>query len=355
MKFIINSYNNTFQREIGKNSSVFIIAEIGSTHCASKDMAKVMIYSAKNAGVDCVKFQKRDIETLLTLKEQERKYDSVNAMAQTYGEHRKIMEFSEDDFRELQQYANDLGLFFTASGWDKKSVDFLDELNVPFIKVASADLTNLPLLKHIAKKKRPIFLSTGMGNNEDVQRAYEIISEYEKRVVLFQCTSSYPAPYSEINLNVLKEFKRIYPSYVMGYSGHELGTLTPSLAVALGATVIEKHFTLDKNAVGSDHKAALDQKELEEMIKNIRLTEKVLGSSQKEVQPSEKPCVKKLCKSVTSLVEIKEGETITEQMITTKSPNNGLPANLFYSIVGSKAARNIQGDIALVNDDVIFN
>ncbi len=352
MTFFINSYNNTFKKEIGKN--VFTIAEIGSTHCASIDIAKEMIYNAKQAGIDCVKFQKRDIKSLLTLKEQERKYDSVNAMAPTYGEHREIMEFSEDDFRELQQYANNLELFFTASGWDKKSIDFLDELNVPFIKIASADLTNPPLLEYIAKKKRPIFLSTGMSDFADVQKAHEIISQYEKRIVLFQCTSSYPAPYSEINLNVLHEFKNFYPRVVLGYSGHELGTLTSSLAVALGATVIEKHFTLDKDAIGSDHKAALNQPELEELVKNIKITEQVLGSSKKEVQPSEKSCIKKLCKSVASLTEIKKGEIITEEMITTKSPNVGISAQFFYDIIGYEATRDIEKDTTLVKEDLLL-
>jgi len=350
MTFTIHSYNNTFKIEIGKD--VFIIAELGSTHCASKEVAKIMIGVAKKAGVDCVKFQKRDIDSLLTKREQKRIYNSNNSMASTYGAHRKVMEFSEDDFKELQQYANELGLFFTASGWDKKSIDFLDELNVPFIKVASADLTNLPLLEHIAKKRKPIFLSTGMGNFTDVQKAHKIISKYEKRIVLFQCTSSYPAPYPEINLNVLTEFKRSYPSCVMGYSGHELGTLISNLAVALGAKVIEKHFTLNKNAIGSDHKAALNRDELGELVKNIKITEQAMGSSQKEVQPSEKSCIKKLCKSVSSLTEIKKGETITEQMITTKSPNVGIPANAFYNIIGCKAKRNIEEDTTLVEEDV---
>ena len=346
--FTIKNYKNTKTQEIGKD--VFVIAEIGSTHCASLENAKLLMSIAKVANVDCVKFQKRDIESLLTRKEKERKYESKNAMAPTYGEHRKVMEFTEDDFRELQKEAEKLGLFFTASGWDKKSIDFLDQLNVPFIKVASADLTNLPLLEHIAKKKRPVFISTGMSNIDDVTRACSIIHKYENRIVLLQCTSSYPAPFSEINLNVLKQFKELFPGIVLGYSGHELGTVVPCVAVALGAKVIEKHFTLNKNAIGSDHKTALDPIELKELVKNIRVTEKSLGNTQKEVQPSEYPCIKKLCKSVTSTVNIKKGELITENMITTKSPGTGISAGLFYEIIGKVAKIDIEEDTTITEN-----
>jgi sialic acid synthase SpsE len=348
--FVIKNYKDTKSKEIGKD--VFIIAEIGSTHCASLENAKLLMSVAKVANVDCVKFQKRDIESLLTKKEKERKYESKNAMAPTYGEHRKVMEFSEDDFRELQKEAEKLGLFFTASGWDKKSIDFLDELNVPFIKVASADLTNLPLLEYIAKKKRPVFISTGMGNMEDVTKACEIIQKYENRIVLFQCTSSYPAPFSEINLNVLTSYKELFPETVLGYSGHEIGTVVPCAAVALGAKVIEKHFTLNKNAIGSDHKTALDPSELGELVKNVKTIEKTLGSRKKEIQPSEPLCIKKLCKSVTSLVNIKKGDRITENMITTKSPCTGISARHFYETIGKVATSNIKPDTTLTNDNV---
>lgn len=350
--FSITNYNNTKTQKIGYGAPVFTIAEIGSTHCASLETAKLLMNVAKVANVDCVKFQKRDVETLLTKNEKERKYNSVNAMSPTYGEHRKIMEFSEDNFRELQKEARRLGLFFTASGWDKKSVDFLDEINVPFIKVASADLTNVPLLEHIAQKKRPVFLSTGMGNLDDVVTAYNIIKNYEKRVVILQCTSSYPAPYSEINLNVLKQYQDVFPQVVLGYSGHELGTIVPCAAVAMGAKVIEKHFTLNKDAIGSDHKTALNPTELGTMVRDIKIVEETLGSINKEVQKSEHPCIKKLCKSVTSLVDIKKGEIIKEGMITTKSPCVGIPAKLFEDVFGCVATKDINKDTTLQNTDI---
>jgi sialic acid synthase len=350
MSFQINSFDNKLQCSIGKK--VFIIAEVGSTHCASFETAKQLIFIAKKAGADCVKFQKRDVETLLTKKEKERKYNSVNAMAPTYGEHRKVMEFSKEQFKKLQEYSSKLGIFFTASGWDNISIDFLDKINVPFIKIASADLTNLPLLEHIAKKKRPIFLSTGMADIKDVETAINLVSKYEKRIVLFQCTSSYPAPLTEINLNVLHQYKKKF-NVVLGYSGHELGTVVPSIAVGLGAKVIEKHFTLDKNAVGSDHKTALDTEELQRMINEIRITEKVLGSFEKKIQVSEKPCIKKLCKSVVSLVDIKKGDIITMNMLITKSPCVGIPANKINDIIGKKAKNDIYKDVTITYNDLL--
>lgn len=346
--FEIKTNNKTYT--IGND--VFIIAEIGSTHRASLEHAKLLMKLAKKANVDCIKFQKRDIETLLTRQEKERKYESKNAMAPTYGEHRKVMEFTKDDFKELQKEADNLGLFFTASGWDKKSIDFLDELNVPFIKVASADLTNLPLLEHIAKKRKPIFISTGMASIDDVIKAYNIIKKYEKRIVILQCTSSYPAPFSEINLNVLKQYHDLFPDAILGYSGHELGITVPCVAVGLGAKVIEKHFTIDKNAIGSDHKTALDSSELNELVKNIKITEKTLGNFKKEIQSSEYPCIKKLCKSITSKIKIKKGDIITKDMITTKSPGNGISAKLFYRIIGKIAKRDIEEDITITEDDI---
>lgn len=346
--FKIYDSDNIF--EIGKD--VFNIAEIGSTHCANFSTAKTLINIAYNSGADCVKFQKRDIESLLTKRAREKEYKSVNAMARTYGEHREIMEFSEQQFIKLQKYAHSKGMFFTASAWDKKSVDFLDSLNIPFFKIASADLTNLPLLEYIAKKKRPIFLSTGMGTSGDVRTAVSIISQYEKRIVVLQCTSSYPTPYNHINLKVLYQYQEEYPECVVGYSGHEPDNIIPVVAVGMGARVIEKHVTLDKQAIGSDHKSALDPDEYRDMIINIRKVEQALGHCPKSIQPSEYPCFEKLCKSVTTTRPIKNGDVISKDMITTKSPGTGISSKMFYDVIGKRATRDLLEDETLMADDI---
>lgn len=333
---------------IGKK--VFIIAEIGSTHCASMEKAKYLIDCCVDAKVDCVKFQKRDIESLLTKKEREREYNSVNSMGKTYGEHRKVMEFSKEQFFELKRYCDEKKILMSASAWDKKSVDFLEELDIPFYIVASADLTNLPLLIHIAKKQKPVFLSTGMSNIYDVIRAISIINKYEKRIVLFQCTSSYPCPFNEINLNVLKNYQDIFSELVIGYSGHEEGYVIPCVAVGMGAKVIEKHITFDKNAKGSDHKAALDIEELNLLVKNIRNTEISLGNYNKEIQNSEKKCITKLCKSIVSTRRIEKGEVIKEDMITTKSPGTGIRVNYYYELIGKRINKSIGEDETITSD-----
>ena len=255
------------------------------------------------------------------------------------------MEFSHDDFLELQKYAVKKNLFFSASGWDTPSIDFLAQINVPFLKVASADLTNLPLLQHITQKNLPIFLSTGMANLEQVERAYHILSS--TNVALLQCTSSYPAPVNEIHLNVLKTYRERFPNTVLGYSGHELGTEVCFAAVALGANVIEKHLTLNKKAKGTDHSAALDPSELGSLVNGIRIIEKAMGISEKTTQPSEKDCITKLTKSLTSCVHIKKGERIVESMLTTKSPGSGISPLEIATVIGATAIRDVPEDTTL--------
>lgn len=337
-----NIPNGYVCRKIGDDSPVFIMMDIGSTHCASMETAKNLIDVAKTAGVDCVKFQKRCTRSLLTKAGRDRKYNSPHAMAPTYGEHRDVMEFSFTQFKELQMYAVNKGLFFTASAWDIPSLNFLLALDVPFIKVASADLTNILLLRRIAKTRKPVIISTGMGSLEDVVRAKEIFSE--SLLAILQCTSSYPTPKKHVNLSVISEYKKIFPNIPIGFSGHSEGYHIALGAVALGAKIVEKHLTLDQSAKGSDHRSALNPSQLEDFVIRCRQMEDALGDKTKRVQESERSCQRKLCKSVTSVCSISEGSVITESMITTKSPGTGIPANDYYSVIGKKASQDIPKD-----------
>lgn len=325
-----------------KIDNVFIIIDIGSTHCADIEIAKKLIRYASISGIDCIKFQKRCTKALLTKEGRERKYDSPHAMGDTYGEHRDNMELSSDNFRELKEYTLERNMFFTASAWDEPSLDFLVSLDVPFIKVASADLTNLPFLKKISQKTQNVILSTGMSNQNDIDTAIEIFKN--NNLGILQCTSSYPTPYEHVNLNVLKTFQEKYPNHIVGFSGHTEGYHIALGAVALGAKIIEKHFTLDKSLKGSDHKSALNPPELINFVKQCRELEKALGSSQKEIQNSEYSCISKLCKSVVSKTDIPDDTTITEDMITTKSPGLGIPAKDFYKIIGRKTSTFVEED-----------
>ena len=319
-------------KELGFGTDkVFFIAEAGINHNGSIETAKKLIDLAKKTGADCVKFQKRNISRILTKEGLNKVYASKNAFARTYGEHKKFLEFSFDQFKELKDYCEKVGILMTASGWDEESVDFLYDLGVPFFKLASADLTNTPLLIHTALKGLPMVISTGMADIEDVNRAYEIISVYNSKICIMQCTSSYPTNIDEIDLRVIETYKNKFRHALIGYSGHEQGTAITLGAVALGAKIIERHFTLDKTMKGSDHSASLDETELIDLIKNIRIMERALGSSIKRKFNSEQACFIKLAKSLVSTRFIKKGEVITRDKITTKGPGTGIsPLKMKY-------------------------
>ena len=212
------------------HNGVFIIAEAGINHNGEMSKAKELIDLAKRAGADAVKFQKRTINRILTKEGLEKEYNTPNSFGKNYGKHKEFLELSFDQFRELKSYADEKDILFAASGWDEESVDFLDSLDVPFFKMASADLTNFPLLKHTAKKMKPMIISTGMADLNTVERAYELVSQINPNVAILQCTSSYPTLPKNINLNVIRSYQRDFQNAVIGYSGHETGT-----SISLGA------------------------------------------------------------------------------------------------------------------------
>ncbi|GIY42931.1 sialic acid synthase [Caerostris darwini] len=200
-------FNITSTRRIGDNSPCFIVAEIGQNHQGDISIARRLIDLAANSQVDCVKFQKSCLPKRFTKEVLNQPYTSENSWGSTYGEHRNFLEFSKEDFLNLKLYAENRGLFFAATGMDEVSVDFLNSINVPLFKVGSADATNLPLLKHIARFQKPLFISTGMSTEYEVQKMYEMISKENNCIALLQCTSCYPTPIENVNLNVIKHFK----------------------------------------------------------------------------------------------------------------------------------------------------
>ncbi len=204
-------------RKIGSGQPAFIIAEIGINHQGDVEIAKRLIKVAQECGVDAVKFQKRNITRILTREGLDMPYDNRNSFGKTYGEHKYALELSDTDYRELMKYSKEVGVSFCASGWDEESIDFLDELGIPFFKMASADLTNFPLLEHTAKKGKPMILSTGMADLETVKQAYRHAAEFNSELALMQCTSTYPCQFDEINLNVLSTYKEEFPNAVIGY------------------------------------------------------------------------------------------------------------------------------------------
>lgn len=337
---------------VSPTSPAYIIAEGGINHQGEPEIAKNLIDLAKKCGANCIKFQKRTISRILTKEGLQRPYDTPNSFGPTYGEHKKHLEFDFDTFRELKKYADEKGIHFTASGWDEESVDFLDSLPVPFFKMASADLTNFPLLTHTAKKGKPMILSTGMADMETVRKAVALVSAINPDIVLMQCCSSYPAPMDHLNLNVLYTYQKEFPNCVIGYSGHENGTGISLASVVMGARVVERHFTLDRTMKGGDHKASLEEEELMRLIRDVREWEMARGSFEKKRMPSEEAPFLKLAKSVVSAKRIAKGTVITRDMLTTKGPGKGISPMRIEEVVGKKTKKDIEEDVVMYDEDI---
>tara|TARA_B100000123_G_scaffold235357_1_gene186234 strand:+ start:1937 stop:2977 length:1041 start_codon:yes stop_codon:yes gene_type:complete len=339
-------------KDIGLSHSdrLFFVAEAGINHNGSLENAIKLVNIAKRAGADAVKFQKRTINKILTKDGLNKLYENANSFGKTYGEHKENLELSKKDFKELKQYADKIGIPLIASAWDEESVDFLYEIGVSFYKVASADLTNFPLLEYTAKKQLPIIISTGMADFETVQEAYELVSMINDRIAILQCTSSYPTNHKDINLNVIKTYQEHFKSAVVGYSGHEQGISISIAAAALGAKIIERHFTIDKNMKGGDHKASLNEEELTTLIKEIRIVETAMGNFCKKKLESEQKCFIKLSKSLVTTQKIKKGEKIKREHLTTKGPGDGISPMKMYLIIGRVVNRDIDEDTVLYND-----
>ena len=279
-------------------------------------------------------------------------YDNRNSFGKTYGEHKQVLELSKSDYHTLWDFCNELDIIFCASGWDEESIDFLDELGIHFFKMASADLTNFPLLTHTAQKGKPMLLSTGMADLEMVRKAYSLVKNPNDQIALMQCTSTYPSPFSELHLNVLHTFKKEFPDAVIGYSGHELGIAISTAAVALGARIIERHFTLDRTMKGGDQAASLEPQGFSKMVRDIRAVEEAMGSFEKEIQDSELPVFKKLAKSVVSAVAIKAGTPIQKEMLTTKGPGTGISPTRLSELIGKITTKDIPADEVIKNEDI---
>lgn len=329
------------------DSPPYIIAEAGINHQGDINNAKLLIDLAAQSGANAVKFQKRTISRILTKEGLAAPYTSKNAFAPTYGAHKEALELTKDQFLLLQAYATEKGLDFTASGWDEEAVDFLDEINVPFFKMASADLTNFPLLIHTAKKQRPMIISTGMADQETVQAAYDLIHPINSKLAILHCCSAYPCPPENLNLRVIQTYQKLFPTTIIGYSGHE-STSTPTLAAAaLGAKIIERHFTFSKTAKGSDHAASLEPKELTKLISDINIIHRSLGSPTKTFQSIETACFKKLSKSLVSATEIPKGTVLTTDHLTVKGPGTGIPPTQYTAYIGATSLKDIPADTLL--------
>ncbi len=321
----------------------YIIAEAGLNHNGSLEIAKALIDVAAIAGADAVKFQKRTIEKLAVKSVLDAEDDRFPKFGKTYRQIREHLEFSLEEYRELKAYTQAKGLDFIVTAFDTDAVDFLEKLGVDVYKLASHSVTNLELLDYLASLRKPIVLSTGMAELEELDRAIGIIRRHDTPLVLLHCVSAYPTPLADCNLEIIHVLKERYRLPV-GYSGHELGYLPTVLAVGMGAQVVERHFTLDKTMVGFDHKMSLEPDELIAMVRDIRNVRKIRGTGHKQVSETEWITRRKYHVSMASALAIPVGTTLTESMVSYRNPGTGIPAKLAHTVLGKRAARDISAD-----------
>ncbi|OGY44947.1 MAG: N-acetylneuraminate synthase [Candidatus Buchananbacteria bacterium RIFCSPHIGHO2_01_FULL_39_14] len=332
---------------IGKNYPVFIVAELGINHNGRVALAKKMMLAAKKAGADACKLQ--SFVTKDFVGDQKLKYTYISQgkkITESQYQMFKRYELSQKIQKELFNYAKKIGiiLFSTPQDNDFKMVDFLcsKTINMPSIKVGSDDLTNLAMLTYYAKKKKPLIISTGMADLGEIKDAVEAIQKYNKKLAILKCTSLYPTPAREANLNQILTLKKMFPQLIIGYSDHTIGSLAAVMATALGAKMIEKHFTLNKNLPGPDHRFSADPKELSDLVKNVRAAELMLGKKEFILSAEELKMKKIARRSVIADRDIKKGQKIKTSDLVVKRPGTGLPPKYLSKIVGKIAKRNIE-------------
>lgn len=328
-------------------SKVFIIAEAGVNHNGDIKLAYQLIDAAIEAGVDCVKFQ-----TYVTENDTAKSCAKADYQNSDDGENQyemlKKLELSFDDFVKLKAYCEDKDIIFLSSPFDLDSIDFLETLNPVFWKVASSELTNYPFLRKIAKTHRDVVMSTGMASIEEIEEALEVLRRFGAgKITLLHCNTEYPTPYIDVNLSAMNDLRERYDVEV-GYSDHTLGIEVPIAAVAMGATMIEKHFTLDKNMEGPDHKASLDVAELKNMVDSIRKIELAIGNGKKHITESEAKNRIAARKSIVANCQIKAGEVFTEENLAAKRPGGGISPMLWEDVIGKTADRDYEEDEMIV-------
>jgi len=327
----------------------YVIAEAGLNHNGSLEIAKKLIDVAVIAGVDAVKFQKRTVEKLAIKATLDAKDDRFPEFGKTYREIREHLEFTLDQYRELKLYAESKGLDFIVTAFDTDAVDFLEELRINKYKLASHSLTNYDLLDCLARLGKPTILSTGMAELEEIDRAVEIFKRHNAPLSLMHCVSAYPTPLAECNLAMLGVLNERY-GLAVGYSGHELGYLPTVIAVAMGAQMVERHYTLDKMMTGFDHKMSLTPDELIAMVRDIRNVPKIQGAGQKEISETEWITRRKYHVSMASVATIPAGTVLNEAMVTWRNPGTGISTKMAHTVLGKRAKQDILADELLSID-----
>ncbi len=327
------------------NKPVFIIAEAGVNHNGDISIARRLIDAAKESGADAVKFQTFKAEEVVCRNAEKAQYQIENTgCSESQYDMIKALELSNEDFIKLKEYADDTCIMFLSTPFDHVSADFLEGLGMPLFKIPSGEITNIPLLEHIARKQKPIILSTGMSTLGEVEEAVNTLEgNGAADITLLHCTTSYPAPVESVNLYAMETMRNAFKLPV-GYSDHTEGITIPIAAAALGATVIEKHFTLDKKMPGPDHRSSLEPDELKAMVTAIRDVESAMGDGIKRPSDAEKENINIARKSIVAKNDMEKDIIIDEEMLSFKRPGDGLPPKYMLKIIGRKTKKPIKKD-----------
>ncbi len=334
---------------IGKKHPLFFIAEAGVNHNGSLKLGKKLIDVAARAGADAVKFQNFFADEIILPKAPKSKYHIETTGSdekQTWMDLLKTQEIPRKMLSSLIKHAKKKKIIFLSTPYDEKSSDLLEKFNMPAYKIASTDTNNFKLLSHIAKKKKPIILSTAMCDEGEVIKSINFLKKKGvKQLIVMHCTGSYPTKLKDSNLNIIKKFKKIFSKKcLIGYSDHTENSINPIIATSMGVNIYEKHFTLNKDFDGPDHRMSLNPAELKETIKLIRETEIIMGERDKRVLNCEKENRKKLRKSIVTITKIKKNQRFSKKNISVKRPGYGISPTEFYKIIGRKAKKNILKD-----------
>lgn len=325
--------------------SITIIAEAGVNHNGSMERAKQMVKAAKEAGADYIKFQTFVPEALVSQYAEKAEYQKQTTGAEeSQLQMLQKLALKEQDFKELKRYCDTLGIGFISTPFDFRSIEFLEELDMDFWKLPSGEVTNYPYLEKIGRTKKKVIMSTGMCNLPEIREAIAVLEENgTEEITLLHCNTEYPTPFCDVNLRAMEQMKQEFKKPV-GYSDHTIGIEVPIAAAALGAVVIEKHFTLDKSLPGPDHRASLEPQELKQMVAAIRNIEQCLGDGEKKRTASEEKNCAVARKSIVACCPIKKGELFTEENLTVKRPGTGISPMRWKELLQTAAKRDYNTD-----------
>lgn len=328
----------------GKVMGVYIIAEAGVNHNGSIELAYRLVDAAKKAGANCVKFQTFRTEKLVSHTAKKAEYQKATTGSSSQQDMLKKLELSDDDFLKIKYYCDEAGICFLSTPFDFDSIEFLNLINMPFWKIPSGEVTNLPYLLKLAGTGKSVVMSTGMCTMNEIRAAIRALTENgTTNIKLLHCNTEYPTPFSDVNLKAMRTMHEVFGLEV-GYSDHTKGIEIPIAAAALGAVIIEKHFTLDCNMEGPDHKASIEPDEFAVMVKSIRHIEEALGTGDKVPSPSEEKNIPIVRKSIVAKTNIKAGSILTEENITVKRPGTGISPMKWFDVLGTKAVKDFKED-----------